>query len=282
MQGFPGIGAEDRRLLEAAVRAAERAAEVHRERSSAAGAEEPAEKGRSDFVTEVDREAERRVVESLLEAFPDHAILAEEGARAGDPGEAPVRWIIDPLDGTTNWLHGYPEYSVSIAALDAGGIRAAVVLDSAGGERYEAVRGAGARRDGRPIRVSEVEELRLALVGTGFPFKKSEIVEGYLARFRRILERTSGIRRAGAASLDLCALACGRLDAFWEEWLMPWDVAAGALIVREAGGHFESLRLEGVPEGEPPAPETPELRAGAFLASNDRLRDAFRHLVLEG
>jgi len=198
-------------------------------------------------VTEVDRESERLIVETILSRFPGHRILAEEGTAGdgGDPGAAlsagDILWIIDPLDGTTNWLHDYPEYAVSIAALDGEGLRAATVLNSARAEEFVAVRGCGATMNGDPIHVSGVEELRLALVGTGFPFKRAELLPDYLDTLGAVLAATSGVRRAGAAALDLCSLACGRLDAFWEHWLMPWDVAAGALIVTEAGGTFGGL-----------------------------------------
>jgi myo-inositol-1(or 4)-monophosphatase len=272
---------EDRELLEAARVAADRAGRVHRERAGGAGSLTWEEKGKSDFVTEVDREAERAIVETLRGRFPDHEILAEEAATdgatpdrpIGGPATAPIRWVIDPLDGTTNWLHGYPEYAVSIAAVDSGGLRLGVVLNSATGERFEAVRGGGARSgigagsDGAPIRVSEVSELRLALVGTGFPFKNTRVIE----------------RRAGSAALDLCNVACGRFDAFWELALMPWDFAAGILIIREAGGSVERLRVPrsgerleldpGTDYGEP-------LWPGGVLAANPRLFPEFRELVL--
>lgn len=272
-------GLSDQDLLAAAVEAAERAAELHREEAGRIDPSEWDEKGAFDFVTEVDREAERRIVDRLRARFPDHRVVAEEGTedeegrgpgardRPGDAGagaEAAARngsagpagaarerrdaeafhWLIDPLDGTTNFLHGYPEYAVSIAGIDDAGLRAAVVLNSATGERFEAVRGGGARKDGDPIRVSSVARLDLALVGTGFPFKRMDFLPVYLDMFSRVLRVTSGIRRGGSAALDLCDLACGRLDAFWELWLMPWDVAAGTLIVREAGGVFGALELD--------------------------------------
>ena len=262
-------------LLAVAARAAESAAEAHREGRGRIDPSSWSEKGRSDFVTEVDIEAERRIVQIIRAAFPDHAVLAEEGTGAGAGASAAgVRWIIDPLDGTTNWLHGYPEYAVSIAAEDADGLLAGLVLNSATGERFEASRGNGARKDGASISVSPVNRLEHALVGTGFPFKKLEMMPAYLATFDRVLRNTSGIRRAGAAALDLCDLACGRLDAFFEFWLMPWDVAAGALIVREAGGLFETLEDQGSA-----GIGSSELRPGGFLAVNRLLASPFRDLV---
>lgn len=268
-------------LLQAARRAAESAAAVHRDAAGRLGPSRWTEKGRSDFVTEVDLEAERTIVEILLADFPEHEILAEEGSANSDAGagsDAPVRWIIDPLDGTTNWLHGYPEYAVSIAARDAGGLVAAVVLNSATGELFEAARGDGARRNGEPIAVSTLDELRLALIGTGFPFKQLDVLPAYLDTFSTVLRSTSGIRRAGSAALDLCDVACGRLDAFFEFHLMPWDVAAGALIVREAGGWFEPLAIEGLRRNDTD-PVVPGLPVGGFVAGGPGLREAFLALL---
>ena len=306
---------DDRDLLEAARAAAERAAAVHRERAHEAATLRWEEKGTADFVTDTDREAESVIVETLLGRFPDHAIVAEEAATApiapaGDPvagsgrpvagsgrpavaaalpAEAPIRWVIDPLDGTTNWLHGYPEYAASIAAIDAEGLRIGVVLNSATGETFTAVRGHGSRRDGEPIEVSAVAELRLALVGTGFPFKSLRSLPRYLDTFDRVLRSTSGVRRSGSAALDLCDVACGRFDAFWELALMPWDFAAGILIIREAGGRVERLRvqLDGPgPDGgeaaiDPGAGCGEPLWPGGVLAANPRLFEPFRALVLE-
>lgn len=270
------VEAGNEELLRVARSAAEAAADVHR---AAAGSQDRMvwqEKGRSDFVTEVDLEAERRILETIGAQFPDHAILAEEGGGDGAVPElsAPVRWIIDPLDGTTNWLHGYPEYAVSIAAEDSGGLCAAVVLNSATGECFEASRGDGARRDGEPIRVSDLSDVALALVGTGFPFKRLDLLPAYLETFSTVLRATAGIRRAGAAALDLCDVACGRLDAFFEFHLMPWDVAAGALIVREAGGRFEQLPVPGetTTPGWDPA-------GGGFVAGGPGVWEAFRALL---
>ena len=280
----------DAELLQTALSAARSAAELH---DDAAGSLDPAdwgEKDPSDFVTEVDCRSERRIVDIITGRFPHHGILAEEGTEV-DVGRD-ILWIIDPLDGTTNWLHDYPEYAVSIAALDADGLRVGVVLNSARGEEFAAVRGGGATLDGRPIRVSALDDLRLALIGTGFPFKRSELVPDYLETLGTVLEATSGVRRAGAAALDLCSVACGRLDAFWEHWLMPWDVAAGALIVREAGGSFGTLpvgeehALIGPSRGGAAATAVFDGRAddlvpgpGAFMAGNAVLDEAFVRLL---
>ena len=288
--------------MSVALAAARAAAALHVETTGTLPPSRWGEKDPSDFVTEVDEEAERLIVAAILEQFPTHRVLAEEGtgSAAGDR-EPGVLWIIDPLDGTTNWLHGYPEYAVSIAALDRRGLRVGVVINSARGEEFVGVRGAGATLNGKPIRVSAVSELRLGLIGTGFPFKKTELIPGYLPVLGTVLERTSGVRRGGAAALDLCHLACGRLDAFWEHWLMPWDVAAGALIVAEAGGTFGSLPVaEGHPLAGPArggaetaavffegraqgmgagSPVGFEPRPGAFMAGNGLVDDAFEELL---
>lgn len=286
------VGARDRALLEVAVEAAGRAAAIHRE-SRLEPDEEWVDKSRSDFVTRVDLEAERAVQETILGRFPDHAVVAEEaetgpGERAGGGDAAPVSWVVDPLDGTSNWLHGYPEYAASVAAEDDEGLRVACVVNSARGERFTAVRGAGARMDGDPIRVSGADDLSLALVGTGFPFKKMDQIDPYMEVFRRVMTSTAGVRRAGAAALDLCSVACGRLDAFWELWLLPWDVAAGALILREAGGVLERLDMEHVTEGGAPAGDPEPLASFAhaegrgYLAATPELLEEFRALVRGG
>ena len=313
------LSEEDRGLVEAATAAAERAGAIHRTYAGRLDSGAWEEKGTSDFVTDVDREAERAIVEVLLERFPDHEILAEESATdavvpgpgdgivrgPGDPPGGPVegagsegrgaaiRWIIDPLDGTTNWLHGYPEYAVSIAAVDGAGPRIALVLNSATGERFTAVRGRGSRLDGQPIQTSSVHQLRLALVGTGFPFKRLDLLPRYLQSFQRVLEATSGVRRGGAAALDLCNVACGRLDAFWELWLLPWDFAAGLLIIREAGGVAESFPPPApVPASAPReasgrepvaqgAGGAPAIQAAGVIAANPHLFRTFRGLALQ-
>lgn len=196
-------------------------------------------KSRHDFVSDVDRGAEERIAASLMQAVPGSRVIGEELSpellREG------LVWIVDPLDGTTNFLHGYPEYAVSIAAAENGCLQAGVVVNVPRGELYEATAGGGAFCSGRPIHVSRIAGPGHALIGTGFPFKHLEGMDRYLAQFRRVAEATSGIRRAGSAALDLCAVACGAFDAFWELQLAPWDVAAGTLIVREAGGVVTDL-----------------------------------------
>jgi myo-inositol-1(or 4)-monophosphatase len=197
------------------------------------------DKGHHDWVSDVDREAERVITESLLTATPDAHFLAEEGSPAlTEPG---LVWVVDPLDGTANFLHGYPQYAVSIAAARDGVLEAGVVVDVTRECCYGAVRGQGAWCAGTRLRVSDLTDPGRALIGTGFPFKRLERLDEYLDQFRRLLPLTSGIRRAGAAALDLADVALGRLDGFWELVLAPWDIAAGMLLVREAGGIVTDL-----------------------------------------
>ena len=186
-----------------------------------------------DYVSEVDRVAEQAIIEILLDAYPGHGILAEESGRSG--GEDYV-WIIDPLDGTTNFLHGLPQYAVSIALLHKGVLQHAVVYDPARNELFTASRGAGAFLNERRIRVSKQAKMDDALIGTGFPYREFQHADAYLGMFKDMMLKTAGLRRPGAASLDLAWVACGRYDGFFELGLNPWDLAAGALLVLEAGG----------------------------------------------
>ena len=221
-------------LVKLAERAALRAGDYIR------GAVRPAastwtEKGQHDFVTEVDRAAEGLIAETLTRDEPDSVIVGEElSPTRALKGQ--LVWIVDPLDGTTNFLHGYPQYSVSIAAQVDGKLAAGVVHDICRKRTYTAARGAGAYEDGTRLGVSAVTEPHRALIGTGFPFKALHLLQRYLSQFAAVLGATSGIRRAGSAALDLADVAAGRLDAFWELHLAPWDVAAGTLLIREAGG----------------------------------------------
>ncbi|MDJ0918956.1 MAG: inositol monophosphatase family protein [Woeseiaceae bacterium] len=196
-------------------------------------------KGHNDYVSEADRKAEEIVIDVIHKHYPDHAILGEE---SGSIGESDTVWIIDPLDGTTNFLHGFPVFCVSIGVQVKGRIEHAVVYDPSRQEIFAASRGSGATLDGRKIRVSGRADLKQALIGTGFPFRQAESeMDPYLDMLKKILKHSSGIRRPGAAALDLCYVACGRLDGFWETGLAPWDLAAGSLIIREAGGIISGL-----------------------------------------
>jgi len=197
-------------------------------------------KGTSDFVTEVDRTAERLIADTLLEAFPESTVLGEELTPESAPG-APLMWVVDPLDGTTNFLHGHPSHAVSVAAMVDGELTAGVVIDVPRDREFHATAGGGAWCGDRRLHVSRTIAPAHALVGTGFPFKTPDLLPSYLRQFTTILSRTSGIRRAGSAALDLADVAIGRFDAFWELWLAPWDIAAGTLLVRESGGVVTDL-----------------------------------------
>jgi myo-inositol-1(or 4)-monophosphatase len=197
-------------------------------------------KGAIDLVTSVDRECERRIVEVLQNHFPHHSILAEEETDRVGP-EASHRWIIDPLDGTTNFAHSYPQFCVSIALERDDEVILGLVYDPLRGECFKAVKGEGATLNGGSIHVSAVKELDKALLATGFPYDQREKTDFYLTFFKAFMTRSQGIRRNGSAALDLCCLACGRIDGFWELKLRPWDTAAGTLIVGEAGGKLSDL-----------------------------------------
>lgn len=190
-------------------------------------------KATNDFVSDIDRQAEQEIINTLRKAYPNHGILAEEtGSHDGDD----FVWIIDPLDGTTNFLHGFPQYAVSIGLKHKGRLEQAVVYDPLRQELFTASRGAGAQLNDRRIRVSKQNDLDGALLGTGFPFKAQHHLDVYLETFKALFPMTAGIRRAGSAALDLAYVAAGRLDGFWEIGLNPWDMAAGVLLIQEAGG----------------------------------------------
>lgn len=196
----------------------------------------------NDFVSEVDLQAEAEVIKQLRRAFPDHAFLGEESGRTG-PEDAEYQWIIDPLDGTTNFVRGIPHYGVSIACMHKDRLEHAVIVDPVRREEFTASRGRGAQLNGRRIRVSNRPGLDGALLGTGIPFRGhcDEILPAYADGMARLAGQCAGIRRAGAASLDLAYVAAGRLDAFWEVGLSAWDMAAGALLIKEAGGLVADL-----------------------------------------
>jgi myo-inositol-1(or 4)-monophosphatase len=228
-------------LVKLAETAADRAGEYLR--SAARPATQAwTEKGQHDFATEVDRAAESVITEILSRGAPDSIIVGEElspqRAVRGD-----VVWVVDPLDGTTNFLHGYPQYAVSIGCVVEGKLAAGVIHDVCRNSTYRATRGGGAFEGMTRLSVSAISEPRLALIGTGFPFRALERLPAYLAQFAAVTGAASGIRRAGSAALDLADVAAGRLDGFWELQLSPWDIAAGALLIREAGGMV--TRLDG-------------------------------------
>jgi myo-inositol-1(or 4)-monophosphatase len=192
-------------------------------------------KGPNDFVSEVDHAAEQAIIDVLHEAYPGHGLLAEESGRRGATDTEYV-WIIDPLDGTTNFLHGLPIYAVSIALLHRGVVQQGVVYDPARNDLFYASRGRGAFLNDRRLRVSKRTRLADALIGTGFPFRKGDNFKRYLKMFEEVMQHCAGLRRPGAAALDLCYVAAGWYDGFFETGLSPWDVAAGSLMITEAGG----------------------------------------------
>ncbi len=190
-------------------------------------------KSRNEFVSEVDRAAEQAIIETLRKFYPQHAILAEESGRSeGNEFE----WVIDPLDGTTNYLHGFPQFSISIALKHKGVLEHGLVYDPLREEMFTASRGRGALLNDRRIRVTQRKGLEGALLGTGFPYRDLVGLDAYLGMFRDLIQQSAGIRRPGSAALDLAYVAAGRTDGFWELGLAEWDIAAGTLLVREAGG----------------------------------------------
>lgn len=193
-------------------------------------------KGSNDFVTEVDQAAEQAIIDTLLQAYPGHGILAEESGRSQGAADSDYVWIIDPLDGTTNFIHGLPQYAVSIALSFRGKIEQAVVYDPARNDLFYATKGRGAFLNDRRLRVSKRTRMLDALIGTGFPFRRGDNFKRYLKMFEEVMMACAGVRRPGAAALDLCYVAAGWYDGFFETGLSPWDVAAGSLIVTEAGG----------------------------------------------
>ena len=244
-------------MLNTAVKAARKAGSIINRASLDVDLVKVASKGRSDFVTEVDRAAEQAIVDILLKAYPDHAILAEESGASGD---SEYTWIIDPLDGTTNFIHGFPQYAISIALRHREHVTQAVVFDPTRNELFTASRGRGAFLNERRIRVSKRSKLSECLIGTGFPFREFQHADAYLGMFKDMMLKTAGLRRPGAAALDLAYVAAGFYDGFWEVGLNPWDVAAGSLLVQEAGGLIGNL-----------AGEADFLHSGQVIAANPKV-----------
>ena len=228
---------------------------------------EVAHKGAIDMVTQIDLAAEAVIREELSAHTPDIPILAEEG---GGAWSEDTRWIVDPLDGTTNFVHGYPSYAVSIALQVDGVLEAGCIFDAVGGVPYTATRGGGAYRDGEPIGVSETPVLDRALLVTGFPYDRRTQIDRYLPYVREFLIASQGLRRAGAAAMDFVAIASGRVDGYWEFGLNPWDIAAGVLLVREAGGTVSDM------EGG-----TLDLMRPRLLATNGKIHDEMTQKLAE-
>ena len=230
-------------VLNTAVKAARRAGDMMLRAANNLPAVKIDSKAFNDFVSDVDRTAEEIIREILQEAYPRHKITAEEGGSSG-PEKAEYEWIIDPLDGTTNYLHGHPQYAISMALLHKGVLQEALVYAPERNDLFTASRGNGALLNDRRIRVSNRIELNQCVIGTGFPVVEQSMLDSYLAILKSFIEKTAGARREGAASLDLCSLAAGRFDGFFEFNLKPWDIAAGALIVQEAGGIVTDMQGE--------------------------------------
>ena len=251
--------AERRALLATCVTAAVRSADVIRDGASRRSSLTWESKSTFDFVSNVDRASEAALGAVIASRHPDATLLAEEGSPDADATTGLV-FVADPLDGTTNFLHGVPWYAVSIAALVDGEVVAGAIINAATGELFTATLGGGARRAGEAMQVSANAEPHRALIATGFPFSRDEEIERYVPLLPRIMRSTSGLRRNGAAALDLADVACGRYDAFFELRLLPWDLAAGALMVREAGGLVTTM------EGAPcPVAETSILAGGPAM-----------------
>ena len=232
-------------MLNTAIKAARRGATIINRASFDLDRIVPTEKQHNDLVSEVDKAAEAAIIETLISAYPGHAVLAEEsGSSQNLNDKSEFVWIIDPLDGTTNFLHGFPQYCVSIALQHNGVLTQAVVYDPTRNELFAATKGAGAFLNDKRIRVSKRDKLADTLIGTGFPFRNEADIESYIPMFKAMSGKCQGLRRPGSAALDLAYVAAGRLDGFFEKGLKPWDIAAGALIVTEAGG------ITGTFEGE--------------------------------
>ncbi|MGI9140729.1 MAG: inositol monophosphatase family protein [Gemmatimonadaceae bacterium] len=260
---------ERTRLARVVVEAALGAGDIVRKAAQTAATLVWENKGTADFVSEVDRNAEHYILSVLGTEFPGAVVIGEEFSPDAESGSG-LAFIIDPLDGTTNFLHGFPHYAVSIGAAYDGELLAAAVLNVQTRELFTATAGGGATLNGEPIRVSAETVPERALIGTGFPFKQLEHLPRFLRQFEAVTRATAGVRRAGSAALDLADTACGRFDAFWELGLAPWDVAAGILLIREAGGIVTDL------DGAPAAPGFgayvaggPDMHAWLLQAVND-------------
>lgn len=223
-------------MINVAVRAAREAGKIINRASLDLDLLRVTQKSARDFVTEVDRASEQAIIDILLKAFPQHGILGEETGTTHGRADSEYQWIIDPLDGTTNFIHGMPVYAVSIALAHQGVVQHGVVYDPSRDELFTATRGGGSFLNNRRLRVSKRTRLEDALIGTGFPFRKGDDLDTYLEMFKKVAERCVGLRRPGAAAIDLAYLAAGRYDGFFETGLKPWDVAAGSLLITEAGG----------------------------------------------
>ena len=255
-------------MLTIAVRAARRGGTIIQRARSRLHEIDFDKKGKQDYVSQIDRDSEIAVIDTLLAAFPRHAIKAEE---SGEQGDSDHVWIIDPLDGTLNFLHGYPQFTISIALKIKGRLDQAVVYDPILDELFTASRGMGAQLNGQKIRAASRSNLSHCLLATGFPVRTPEAITGCLTSFSKVLPKCSDIRRGGAASLDLAYVACGRLDGYWESGLKEWDVAAGSLLVQESGGLVGDL-----------SGAEKHLDSGNIIAANPRIYKQLLPLIKTG
>lgn len=252
-------------MLNTAVRAARSAGDLILRSADNVNHLQIDQKGINDYASEVDRMAEREIINIIKTAYPDHSILAEEsGEHAGND----FVWVIDPLDGTTNFLHGFPQYAVSIALKHKGRLEVGVVYDPLRDELFTAKRGGGAMLNNRRLRVTNKTSMKGTLIGTGFPFKNQQHLDAYLGMFKAVTIDSAGIRRAGSAALDLAYLAAGRLDGFWEIGLMEWDMAAGALLIKEAGGVITDFSFN-----------DKYLESGNIIAASPRMHQLLYQLI---
>jgi myo-inositol-1(or 4)-monophosphatase len=252
------------RAQRAAVKAAYKGAEEIRRHFGQIGQVD--KKGPIDLVTTADRESEKQIISTIKEIYPDHSIMAEESGR--HIGENDLLWVIDPLDGTTNFAHGVPIFAVSIALSSGGETQVGVILNPVSGELFSAIRGQGVSLNGNPISVTKTTSVAESLLVTGFSYKIAEDARHAIQRFENCLRASRGVRRLGSAALDLCFVACGRFDAFWEKDLKPWDTAAGALIAEEAGARISTY------DGGPFSNDIPEV-----LATNGLIHDEMVELL---
>jgi myo-inositol-1(or 4)-monophosphatase len=267
-------------FVNTAVRAARRAGEIIVRGLARFEGMETVSKGLNDFVTEIDRNSEADIIETLRRAYPHHAFLGEE---SGAQGNSDTIWIIDPLDGTTNFIHGFPQFAVSIACQVQGRIEHAVIYDPMRQELFTATRGAGAYLESRRLRVSRQRTLEGALIGTGFPYRDNlQYVDAYMAMLKTVMASAAGIRRPGAAALDLAYVAAGRLDGFWEIGLKSWDTAAGTLLIREAGGLIATLDGGEYKQGGNVVAGTPRVFNALLEALAPHLPESLREADLPG
>jgi len=254
-------------MITVAIKAARAAAGILKENFGKLSSSDIREKSQNDFLTFVDETSEQMIIRTIQQAFPAHAILAEESGHSDQTSE--YEWIIDPLDGTKNYISGIPVFAISIGLRYRGQMELGVVLDPIRGDIFHAVRNQGAYHDGQKMKVSQRSDLTGCLIATGFPFKRKEILANYLDSFKDIFLNCSGVRRMGAAALDLAYLAAGRFDAFWEVGLSPWDMAAGSLLIEEAGGSLSDFWGK-----------DRYLENGYILASNGRVHEKLLNLIL--